>query len=315
MKSIGVFGIGGVGGFFGGKMCQIKDEQTHITFFARGDHLKRINESGLLLKTEKDGELLCKPDLATDSLASIPKLDLCILCVKGFDLIPLLSQLKEHVSKETVMLPLLNGIDIYSRIRSVIDDGIVLPACVYVGTHIEKPGIVAQKGGACKILVGPDPERPDYNPDELLKLFRKANVLHEWRNDIQECIWEKFTFIATFSIVTAAYGKVIGEVLENETLRGEVSGVIDEILSIASKIGIALPNDMLKVALSKGATFPYEAKTSFQRDFEIESKPDERDLFAGAILNYAKEFGLKAPRTKNLLKRLEQIKPSSNKAL
>ncbi|MDC0325585.1 2-dehydropantoate 2-reductase [bacterium] len=311
MKNIGVFGVGGVGGFFGGKLCHKMKEQLNVTFIARGEHLKIIQENGLILKTENNDELLCMPDLATDSLDSIPKLDLCILCVKGFDLFPLLSRLKDHISENTVLLPLLNGADIYSRIRSVIDKGIVLPACVYVGTHIEKPGVVAQKGGACKILFGPDPLNPKFKPDALLEIFKNSNILHAWRTDIQTCIWEKFIFIASFGLVTAAHEKTIGEVLENGLLKIEVSKVIHEIIMIAQRMGVSLPIDIAKAAILKGATFPYETKTSFQRDFEIKNKPDERDLFAGTILSYAKEFGLEALKTKDLLKQIENIKPVS----
>lgn len=313
MKNIGLFGVGGVGGFFGGKLCYKKHEQLNVTFFGRGEHLERIQKSGLILKTEKDGELLCMPDLATDSLESIPNLDLCILSVKGFDLIPLLSRLKDYISDNTVMLPLLNGADIYSRIRSVIDKGIVLPACVYVGTHIEKPGVVSQKGGACKILLGPDPKHPDFNPLGLFETLNEANILHEWRTDIQKCIWEKFIFIGSFGLVTAAHGKTMGEVLENDLLKGEVSKVIDEISMIAQRIGISFPIDIAEAAILKGAAFPYETKTSFQRDFEMKNKPDERDLFAGAILNYAKKYGLEASKTMDLLNRLEIIKPISTR--
>jgi len=80
----------------------------------------------------------------------MPELDLCIVCVKGFDLERLLLRLKDRIRENTIIIPLLNGADVYSRIRSVIDKGIVLPACVYVGTHIESPGVVAQKGVAIK---------------------------------------------------------------------------------------------------------------------------------------------------------------------
>ncbi len=313
MKNVCIFGVGGVGGFFGGKLCLNQKSDTHVTFFARGEHLERIREDGLLLKMEKEGERLCRPDLATSDWNALPELDLCILCVKGFDLIPLLSRLKNYVSKNTVILPLLNGADIYSRIRSVIEDSIVLPACVYVGTHIEEPGVVSQNGGACRILLGPDPKRPDFDSEPLLQLLREADILHDWRTDIQTCIWEKFIFIASFSLVTAARQKTIGQVLEDPSLRNEVSLVIDEILLIAEKIGIALPKDTVEVVMQKGAAFPYETKTSFQRDFEIADKPDERDLFAGAILKYAEAFGLAAGKTRTLLNILEEIKPSFNR--
>lgn len=309
MKSIVIFGMGGVGGFFGGKLSQIRDENTHITFFARGEHLNQIREHGLTLKTEREGTLLCKPDLATDSWESIPNPDLCILSVKSFDLPQLLDQLTPHVSQDTVILPLLNGADIHERIRSVIHNGVVLPACVYVGTHIERPGVVSQKGGACKILFGPDPSRLDYRPDDLTDLLRRAAVLHEWRTDVETCIWEKFTFIASFGLVTAAHGKTIGEVLEDEPLKSEVARLIDEIVSIALKAGVQLPEDIRETALSKGATFPHETRTSFQRDFEVESKPDERDLFAGTILRYAADLGVETPTARALLTTLEELKP------
>ena len=45
----------------------------------------------------------------------------------------------------------------------------------------------------------------------------------------------------------------------------------------------------------------------------MKNKPDERDLFAGAILNYAKKYGLEASKTMDLLNRLEIIKPISTR--
>jgi len=310
IRNIGILGTGGVGGFFGGKLCLGTDTQTRIFFLARGKHFERIKEHGLTLKTEKEGELLCRPALVTNSINDMPELDLCLLCVKGFDLPPLLSQLKSRVSEKTVLLPLLNGIDIYTRVRSVIDKGIVLSACAYIGTHIEKPGVVAQKGGACKILFGPDPRHRDYAPEALLQLFRRADILHDWKHDIRTSIWEKFIFIASFGIVTAAHDKTIGEVLENGALRDDVSDIINEIISIAGRIGVPLPSDIAETAMKKGTTFPYETKTSFQRDFAVDNKLDERDLSAGAILRLAREFGLEAPKTEELLTKLEKIKPS-----
>ena len=312
IRNIAILGTGGVGGFFGGKLCMGTDSQTKVFFLARGKHLEEIKEHGLKLKTEKEGELLCRPALATNSVDDLPELDLCLICVKGFDLQPLLHRLKNCVSENTVLLPLLNGVDIYARVRSVIDKGIVLPACVYVGTHIEKPGVVAQRGGACKILFGPDPRHSDYSPEALLQLFRRAGILHDWKLDVLTSIWEKFIFIASFGLVTAAHNKTVGEVLENESLRDDVSSIINEIVSIADRIGISLPTDIAETAMQKGTTFPHETRTSFQRDFAVANKPDERNLFAGAILCLADEYGQKAPKTEELLTKLEEIKPGSN---
>ncbi|WFB37540.1 2-dehydropantoate 2-reductase [Kiritimatiellota bacterium B12222] len=308
--TIGIFGLGGVGGFYGGKLCQIQDEQTQIAFFARGEHLNAIQQNGLTLKTEKDGKLLCRPSVATDSLDEMPELDLCILCVKGFDLHPLLLQLKDRISDHTVILPLLNGADVYDRIRAVIPNGIVLPACVYIGTHIERPGVVAQKGAVCNIIFGTDPQRPDYPPEALMEILQRADIQHQYREDIQSCIWEKFTFVASFAIVTTAYNKTIGDVSTDPYLRAEAADVISEILAIAAKVGVKLPHNIAEAVLSKADIFPTETKTSLQRDFDIKTKPDERELLAGTILRYAKEFDINLPKTEALYNQLEALKPS-----
>jgi 2-dehydropantoate 2-reductase len=64
--------------------------------------------------------------------------------------------------------------------------------------------------------------------------------------------------------------------------------------------------------VQKGYNFPYETKTSFQRDFEQQGKSDERDSFAGAILRYAAELNINTPTTAEILGRLERIKPEPN---
>ncbi len=69
----------------------------------------------------------------------------------------------------TKIIPLLNGIDIYDRIRKITDKGIIFPACVYVGTHIESYGVVEQNGGACTITFGQDPNHKDMNADDVCK--------------------------------------------------------------------------------------------------------------------------------------------------
>ena len=57
---------------------------------------------------------------------------------------------------DVVVLPLMNGVDIYERIRRVLPTGIVLPACVYVASHLQQKGVVEHKGNPGRIIVGND---------------------------------------------------------------------------------------------------------------------------------------------------------------
>jgi 2-dehydropantoate 2-reductase len=310
IKNIGVIGVGAVGGYFGGKLCQIplSDSNIRVYFVARGTHLEEIRKNGLLLSTAEEGDLICKPALATDRLDDLPPLDLCLLCVKSYDLPKVLLDLRSVSSKETFIVPLLNGVDIYERIRAVLSGGYVFPSCVYIGAYVEKPGKVVQKGGSRKILFGKDPRYRDTVPHEVFHLFERASINHQWVEDPYPEIWEKFVFIAAFGLVTACFDKTIGQVMEAAELSHCVSSIMKEIVALARRQGIALRDSITEDAFHKGGEFPYETKTSFQRDFERADKPDERDLFGGTILRLAQSLGIEVPVTASIYERLQERK-------
>ena len=309
IKNIAVIGIGGVGGYFGGKLCQIMSSSNiHIYFVARGPHLQEIQKNGLLLATAEEGNLICKPTLATDRFDDLPTLDLCLLCVKSYDLARVLTEVRGVASQETLIVPLLNGVDVYERIRAVVPGGYVFPSCVYIGAYIEKPGRVTQKGGSCKILFGKDPQYRDIIPHEVFHLLERTNIRYQWVEDPYPAIWEKFIFIAAFSLVTAGFDKTIGQVIESGELRDCVLSIMKEIAAVAKHQGIALPVSIVEDSFNKGGDFPYDTKTSFQRDFERADKLDERDLFGGTILRLAKSLGVDVPIASSVYGRLQGMK-------
>lgn len=308
--NIGIIGVGGVGGYFGGKICKkALDREAKVYFVARGKHLDEIRKKGLHVSTAAEGDWVCTPTLATDRIEELPVLDVCLLCVKSYDLKNAVLQLADKVSDSTLIIPLLNGVDIYERIRENLRLAIVLPACVYVGTHIEAFGKVTQNGGACKILLGSDPQQAAIVPDSLFELFRTSRINYEWFEDVYPEIWGKYVFIASFGLVTAAFNKTLGQVVESRSLSDHVLSVMTEIIGLSRKIGIDLPETIIIDSYQKGHNFPYETKTSFQRDFEDVHKLDERDLFGGTILRLGKRLDINTPVTQKLCDILNDRKP------
>ncbi|MEM9644234.1 MAG: 2-dehydropantoate 2-reductase [Planctomycetota bacterium] len=313
LKNIGIIGVGGVGGYFGGKLCQSirsRDDQQ-VIFVARGKHLRQIQSSGLRLVSE-EGDFRCVPSIATDDFSSLPPLDMCLICVKDFDLPGVLNSIRPAVTPDTVLLPLLNGVDVDVRVRQAIPTSVVLPACVYVGTHVREPGTVVQNGGACKILFGPDPQRPDFDLQPIQRLLGQASIRFEFRRDVQSEVWTKFIFICSFGLVSAAHDKTLGEILSNEVLLGQVEQVMHEAATVAFRSGVHLPTDVIESSLGKALTFPPTTKTSFQRDFENGTKPDERELFAGALIRLGRNLNVEVPRTQAILDALSDQKPFPN---
>ncbi|MGE5415745.1 MAG: ketopantoate reductase family protein [Acidobacteriota bacterium] len=300
MLNICVYGVGGVGGYFGGKIAhglhRSKSDQYQIHFVARGEHLQEIKDKGLLLNTSEES-LVCVPHSATSDITELSPPDLVLVCVKSYDLDHSLRQIALNIKDETIILPLLNGVDIYDRVRNIIKTGIVLPACVYVGTHIEKPGVVTQAGGDGLLLMGLDPHYEEFVPEQLLDLFDFTDVKYRWQSDPQPAIWEKFLFISAFGLITACHGRSIGEVIADAELKEQVRGVMAEVLELSKAKGINLPVDIIEKSLQKAGNFPFEARTSYQRDIESGRKCNEGDLFGGTILRLANEYGLELPIT------------------
>jgi 2-dehydropantoate 2-reductase len=131
-------GVIGVDGYFGSKLCRlISAQEAEVYFVARGEHLDAIRWNGLLVLRAAEGEWTCYPTLATDNFQARPMLDLCLVCVKAYDLQQGARQLRCCVSKATAVIPLLNGIDIYECMRKELKVGRIFPACTYIGTHIK----------------------------------------------------------------------------------------------------------------------------------------------------------------------------------
>ncbi len=307
MKNIAFLGVGGVGGYFGGKMTGLlndSESDINIFFIARGKHLKAIKEKGLTLQTKTEGTLKCIPTLATDDCEELPKLDICFICVKQYDLEDAIKKVLPKLDTNTKIIPLLNGIDIYERIRKITDKGIIFPACVYVGTHIKSYGIVEQNGGACTITFGQDPNCNDINADDVCELMSKAKIKFEWSNKHIEAIWSKYMFIAAYGLVTASENKTLGEVLDNEESSQKVKGIMKEIELISKAENIRLPDNIVESSYLMAKKFPYEAKTSFQRDYELKEKPDERELFGQTIIDLGAKHGIDTTATKSVYQEL-----------
>lgn len=310
MKNICVVGIGGIGGYVAGRLSTAPRIRhgTNLSLVARGAHLEAIRENGLVFKPASGEDILCRPSAATDRPADLPIQDLVLLCVKGYGLTEACEGLKPAVGPETAVLPLLNGIDIYDRVKKLLPGAVVLPGCIYISSALKEPGTVAQSGGKGNIVAGFDPARRDYDPLPLTEIMEEAGIPFEWKDDPLNALWTKYIFIASYGLVTAVSGKTIGGVLADPGLRALMQGVLGEISALAAAKGAGLPPNAVEDVFMKGAAFPFDTKTSFQRDVEIPGRPNEGELFGGTIVRMGRELGIPTPVSEDLDKKIRMKK-------
>ncbi len=295
-----VIGAGGVGGYMVGRLGTVLANPecplNELSVVARGAHLKAIQEHGLTYLDPYGKETTVRPAAAAADPAQLPRPDFVLLCVKGYDLEAAADTIAPHLDTGTPVLPLLNGADIDERVRERLSGrAVVFPGCIYISAFIEKPGRVRHAGGPGSILLGTSADAPNHYPEQFLTACRVADIPIEWREDPAPAIWEKFLFIAPFSLVTAVSGEPVGGVLENEALRADVHAIIAETAAIARRKGVRLEDDIVEAVMEKAAGFPAGTRTSFQRDIAAGSARDERDIFAGTILRLGKRHRVATP--------------------
>ena len=297
IKNVCIYGIGGVGGYFGGKIAHKINKNNRaiqVYFIGRGEHLKAVQQNGLYLFTDNK-EFVCYPSIATDDIEQIPIPDLYLLCVKGYDLDNAVISISKNIHIDTIVVPLLNGIDIYERIRKYIQNSIIIPACVYVSSSIEKLGVIRQKGSDGHIIFGKDPLNLDYNYDYLVEFFKEMKISYAWHDNPYKAIWEKYVFITALSLMTAYSKKTLGEVLFNEQLRSMTENIMKEVVLVGKIKNIVFEQNIVEKTLKKAKSFPYETKTSFQRDYEKGNNRHEGDIFGGTLIRLAKEYNVRIP--------------------
>jgi len=307
MMKICFFGVGGVGGYFGTLVAKRFQNEHDVYFIARGAHKEAICAKGLTLKKAGGNEVInVLPKICTDTIENLPVCDVIILSVKSYDLANAVKEISKISNEKTVILPLLNGMDIYERIRAHLHTGIVLSSCVYIGTHIESPGVIYQKGGNCKIFAGKDPQFPEFYPKAFLSLLNESGIDCAWEENVLISIWSKYMFISAYGLVTATYEKTLGEILEDSELSQMTKAIMSEIEKIARKLDIPLSSDIVDASFLKAKQFPYETKTSFQRDIESKGKINEVDLFGGTLIRYGETLHIPTPITKNIYEKLQK---------
>ncbi|MDF7812245.1 2-dehydropantoate 2-reductase [Hymenobacter sp. YC55] len=306
---LAIVGLGGVGGYFGFKLAQFyaPDPAVNITFVARGATYNAVKEHGLTLLSPEHPNSVTHPTKLLETVAELADADVIVICVKEYDLEKVCTELKPKLHDNVVLLPLMNGVDIYDRIRRNIPTAIVLPACVYVASHIKEKGVVEHKGNPGRIIVGQDPQRPAYQPQDLVNLLADAGIAIEYQPDAFPAIWTKFFFIASFGLVSARYNKSIGQVEEEPALHERAHAIMQEIQAIAHEKGIALPTDIINQTFQKARSFPYHTPTSLQLDVNSSKVHTELELFAGAILTYGEALDVEVKETRKIY---EEIKES-----
>ena len=287
---IAIMGSGGVGGYFGAKLALAGED---VTFIARGAHLEAIRSGGLRV----EGPLLechLKDAKATDDPGTVGAVDLVVMTVKAYDLEGSARAIAPMMGEGTMVLPLLNGVDIAERIEPVLGAGRVLGGLCQLSAHIAEPGLIRQVGPLNKIIFGERSGEITPRAESLRLLLEHAEIPTVLSPAIEKELWLKFLFLAPVAGVCAVTGLNLGEVLDDSDTREMLAGCAGEIEAVGREKGVELPAGAAGETLVFAGTLPPNTLPSMALSAQRGDKM-ELDVLNGAAARMGRELGVPTP--------------------
>jgi len=299
---IAIFGTGGVGGYFGGRLAQAGAD---VTFIARGEHLRAIQNNGLKVES-LNGDFLVYPAKATAEVNEVGPVDLVIVGVKAWQVPEAARAMQPLVGPETTVLPLQNGVDAVPQLTAELGQGPVIGGLCKIVSFVVGPGHIRHAGFAPSVVIGElDNQRTD-RIVEIVKTFKDAGVDTTIASDIQVALWMKFLFIASFSGVGAIANAPAGPLRTDPELRAQMLRAMEEIYSLAHARGVKLPPDSIETVMTGINALPKDATSSMQRDIAA-GKPSELESQNGAVVRMARESGVEVPTHELIYAKLKPL--------
>ncbi len=305
-----IAGAGAIGGYIGAKLAQAG---TDVTLFARGAHLKAMQDHGVRVVAAEGSEeaaFEARPRVIGD-LKDAGEFDVIVLGVKAHGLTSLAPSITPLIGPNTTVLSTQNGIpwwyfehgtgefagmhlervDPGSVIAKAIPAKSVVGSLVYFATDLAEPGVIRHIEGNRISLGEPDGTRSDRIKaiaETLIKAGLRAPVTTRLRSEM----FVKLLGNAAFNPISALTRATLVKMARDPEVRAVVTEIMTEVSAIATRLGITLPISIeQRIA---GAEAVGEHKTSMLQDLEL-GRPMELECIAGALVELGEKLNIPTP--------------------
>lgn len=278
--TIAILGSGAVGALIGAELTRAGVATTLIT---RDNSAEAIEAHGITVTSPRFGDHTTKVDVRTTLDDPV---DILLVAVKA-------PQLADALKRVTVtpgtVVPLLNGVDHVATLRARFDT--VVAGTVRVQAHRDGPTKVVHRAPFLTITLA-QPGAP-----VLERALTDANIDITAGASEADVLWAKLSRLAALALSTTAADAPLGDVRET------AEAVAREVAAVATAEGAKIDAETV-VAELRG--LPDSASSSLRADVAQGTPDHELDAIGGAVLRAARCHDLLAPRTAELVARVQQ---------
>lgn len=308
MKKIVFSGLGAVGGYYGARMAAHYENSAdvEISFIARGANLEAIRKDGIrIIEYDRSKpDVVGRPKMATDNPADIGPVDYIICSTKSYDLAENIRQIKPLIGPETIIVPLLNGVDIREQILEIVPETEVWQGCTYIISRKTDAGVITDLSPRNKVLFGLKNGNVE-RQTELADMMRAAAIkVYNSPEDIENQIWQKYIVVSTGGTATTYFDEMSYDMIRNHA--ADYRALVLEVKAVADAKGIVLPPDTVDKTVEWNMGFPAGATTSMHADLTAANRLEYQTL-TGYIVREGLKLGIPTPMYQKMYDKLSKL--------
>ena len=283
IKKVLLCGIGAIGCVYAEKMLKFDVENFRVLVDA--NRFERYSKEPLIFNGEELNPKYVLPD-CTDF-----KADLIIIAVKNFNLDEVITNIKNFINEDTIIMSLLNGISSEKKLAQKYGANHLIYS-YFIGHSAVRENRSITQDGINTTVIG-NFENND-NAESVKIFLNKLGLKCEIPEDIIYSLWLKYMLNVSSNQVSAILRYNFGQMLNNEKCMDLIINIMKEVRSIAKAEGVRNTDRMLDDAINAIHTMSPEGRTSMLQDIES-GRMTEVDAFAGTIIELGKKHGIMTP--------------------
>jgi 2-dehydropantoate 2-reductase len=284
-----VVGAGAIGGYFGGRLLEAKQD---VTFLVRPRRSAELANSGLQIQSPCGDIAISKPPtILAENIHET--FDLIVLSCKAFDLASAMTSFAPAVGPNTAILPLLNGMRHLDVLDQRFGAAHVLGGLCIISTVLEPGGRILHLNKLHDLTFGERDGSTSPRVEAILSAFSTGRFVSRLSHTIVQEMWEKWVFIAACAGITCLMRASVGDIV-TAGAADLAATLLDECAAIAG--GQGFPPSVASVQKSRATlTAPgSELTASMFRDIE-RGAPIEADHMIGDLLHRGQEQAIASP--------------------
>lgn len=272
-----IVGAGGIGGYYG---AQLMLAGADVTYLLREKRQALIQKQGLVVETPRGSFTVHPQTVIANELT--PIYDLIILAPKAFDLEDALQSI-EKASTKGLILPFLNGLAHIEQLDQRFGKEWVLGGIAHIAATIAETGAVKQLTDLHVLTVGARVPSQEAIAKAFHVLCQQADFDAVYSDNIEQALWDKWTFLSTLAGMTTLCNGSIGEIAAIPYGGDLTRAMYSECCEIASAhgFGISLGTQTKAIDMLTDVSSPMTA--SMLRDLNAGNKTEHDHILQEMI--------------------------------